>query len=102
MRPPKRVLLGDTRDREGLAGKTGEQNVVLGDAVRLFCILPYVSREGVIVAEVQVVCLLGIGVPFGREHTVAADALEAEPQATDSREQVDETEGRGARGRGAG
>jgi len=79
-------FLGDARDAEGLAGKSGAQDVVRGNvrhghgmnvAVRALAVIGGVGD-------------LGLLVPVGGEDALAARALEGEPEAADAAEEVNE------------
>src|SRR5690606_3449429 len=84
------VLLAHTGNREWLTRKTCQQNVVswylrrrdLGD----------VTSDIFVAAEVRTVGLLRVAIPFGCERATSTDTLEAEPESTDTSEQVNESE----------
>ena len=79
-------FLGDARDAEGLAGKSGAQDVVRGNvrhghgmnvAVRAFAVIGFVGD-------------LRHLVPVGGEDALAARAFEGEPEAANPAEEVNE------------
>ena len=82
--------------RQRLAGKAGQQHIVRRYERRVLTKGPDIAGHDVVitVGKIQPVGLLGVPVPFAGEHTSPADALEAETQAADSGEQIDEAEGR--------
>jgi hypothetical protein len=76
-------FLGDARDAEGLAGKAGAQDVVRGNVrhghgvdvpVRALAVIRFIGDSGRLV-------------PVGGEDTLAARALEGEPETADAAEQ---------------
>ncbi len=73
---------------------------MFGNAIGIGGVGADVARDRVFRAEVGGVGALRVGIPLAGEDAGAADALEADAQATDPGKQVDEAEGRGVRGRG--
>ena len=83
-------LPGGPRDTERLAWKARQQHVVPRDFLARQ--LGDVPVDGMFTPEIREVGLLGILVPLAGEDTRPSDLLEANPQPTDAREQVDESE----------
>lgn len=79
-------FLGDARDAEGLAGKTGAENFVPRDGV---------VRHGVDVAVRALVKVGRVGdlrllIPIARPDALAPRALEGDAEAADAAEKVNE------------
>lgn len=85
----KRVFLGYTGNRERLAGKSGQQQIMSGDALDRN--LGDVAFHLMVAIEIGEVSDLGIFVPFACEDALAP-FLKASPQPPDSCKQVNELE----------
>lgn len=84
------VLFGNAGNREGLAGKAAEQDIVVGDVGSID--FGNVAVGGVAAWKVLDVGLLRVGVPFAGEHALTAEFLKGHADAADAGEQVDEAE----------
>lgn len=84
----QRIFLRHAGNRKGLAGKPGQQHVVVGNVGSIY--LGDVSGDGMPVAEIFGVGFLRVAVPFAGVHAAPADLLERIAQPADAREQIDE------------
>lgn len=82
----KRVFLGDAGNREGLAGKAGEQQVVIGNFGGVD--LRNVAIDGVTAGEIFGIGLLRVAIPLAGEHATPAQPLECHSYTTDAGEEV--------------
>ena len=85
VRLAERVLLGHTGNAERLAGKSGAENIVVGDIGGDNSVDVSDGR----LAEVHGVCFLGEFIPIARKHALAARALKCDAKAPDTAEKVD-------------
>ena len=92
VRPPKCVFLRDSSDGKGLAGKSGDENIIRRNILRMD--FPDVSGNRVIAREIGLVGFLGFGVPFTCEDAFTACCLKPKPHTSDPGEQVNEPESR--------
>jgi hypothetical protein len=91
VRSAEGILLGNPGNREGLAGKAGQQHIMLR---YVFCVdLCDVAFDRAVVAVIGLVGQLGVLVPFAGEYAASADFIESCTQAADACEEVDEGEG---------
>ncbi len=93
MRPSEGVFLRHPGDRERLARKPSEQHVEIGHLPHRIIELRDVAEYLVgVLLKVRAVSLLTEHVPLAREHALAADGLNAEPNPSDASEKVREGE----------
>src|SRR5579884_2153656 len=90
VRAAERVLLRYAGDRERLAGKAGEQHIVLRDVVLAHG--ADVAGDRVAIAEIRPVGTLRVDVPLTRKNARAARGLKPQPHAADSSEEINECE----------
>ena len=87
--PSQAVLLGDTREAEGLAGKTAAENVMGRDVFDI----DLVDIACRFFAEVGGVGLAAEPVPVAGEDALRARALKRETESADAAEEVNEAQG---------
>ncbi|SRR6266436_5030671 len=84
--PAKTLFLGNSRDREGLARKSGNKDVMVRNFVRVYA--SDVAER--IFRKIGHVSLPGMSVPVGREYASAAGTLERQAHTSNSAKQVNE------------
>ena len=110
MRAAQRIFFADARQRKRLAGKTGQQHLVIGDRrvdmaidsrlVAQAVWLGYqadISIEAVLLRIAVVIRLVGahrLFVPLAGKNALSADGVEAAADAADAREEIDKAKQR--------
>ena len=84
-----RRFFGNSRNRNGLTWKTGQQDIVAWDVLRDK--LPYIARD-FLIAKISAISLLAVFVPLTGEQAVTADGLKTQPHPTNACKDVYEGE----------
>jgi hypothetical protein len=90
MRPTQSIFLAHARNRKRLAGKSRDQNVMIGNLV--LDLLANIARDRLVIPEIRSVSLPRPRIPLAREYAASTRRLEPHPHPADPGEKIDEAE----------